>query len=200
MLKYDISPKAKGLIFDLDGTLANTMPYHYEAWQKAALHFGMDMSKDFLRNLMGGSALSIGEKLIKLYSKEGEVSPQEIIAVKNKFFDELHHKVTPIDEVFDIVKKYHGKMPMSIGTGGSLNSITLTLEHTGIGAYFDILVSAEDVINHKPAPDTFLLCAQRMGVHPHDCQVFEDGDPGIISSESAGMITTDVRSWFEPKW
>jgi beta-phosphoglucomutase family hydrolase len=200
MLKYDISPKAKGLIFDLDGTLANTMPFHYEAWRKAAADYGIEMSKNFLKSEMGSSGMSIAIKLLKIHAKEHLVKPSEIIEVKNEYFKKLMHKVTPIDEVFEIAKKYHGKMPMSIGTGGNIHTVTQTLEHTGIGGYFNILVSAEDVENHKPAPDTFLLCAERMGIHPSKCEVFEDGELGLEAAEKAGMISTDVRSWFEPKW
>lgn len=200
MLKYDINPKAKGLIFDLDGTLANTMPYHYEAWRSAAQEFGMEMSKDFLKSLMGGSATVIGQKLIALNNKTGEINTKDLLAKKTENYRLLIPQVTPIDEVYDIVKAYHGKIPMAIGTGGTLDSVNLTLKQTGIGEFFDILISAGDVKNHKPAPDTFLKCADLIGIDPQYCEVFEDGDPGIIAAERAGMIATDVRNWFEPKW
>jgi beta-phosphoglucomutase family hydrolase len=200
VLTYDISPKVKGLIFDLDGTLINTMPYHFEAWQQTALHFGMDMSKEFMRNFMGASAKVIASELLQLYNKEEILAAEAMIIMKNENFRNVVHKVTPIFEVFDIVKKYHGKIPMAIGTGGSRGSVALSLEQTGVGKYFDVLVCAEDVDNHKPAPDTFQRCAEQLGVNPTDCEVFEDGDLGLQAAEKAGMIATDVRPWYAPTW
>ena len=86
-----------------------------------------------------------------------------LLETKAQNYMNLLPQVTPIDEVFDIVKKYHGTIPMAIGTGGSRRTITETLKHTGIGKYFDIVIAAEDVDNHKPAPDTFLKCAELLG-------------------------------------
>lgn len=200
MLKYNISKEAKGLIFDLDGTLVNTMPFHFEAWQDAARQFGMDMTKEFLQNHMGSSAKVIAKKLLELYNKQNEVDTELLLATKYQNFKNLVPKLTPIHEVFDIVKEYHGKIPMAIGTGGSRKSVELTLEQTGVGQYFDVLICADDVDNHKPAPDTFLKCANEIGVNPNDCEVFEDGDLGLQAAETAGMIATDVRTWYDPTW
>jgi beta-phosphoglucomutase family hydrolase len=200
MLKFDISPNAKGLIFDLDGTLINTMSYHFQAWQMASKDYGMEMTREFLSNVMGGAALVIAEKFIASQGKTGRVEPSEIIEKKGQYYKQLVHKVTPIDEVLDIVKKYHGVLPMAIGTGGSRSSVALSLEQTGVGSYFDIIVTSDDVVNHKPAPDTFLKCAELINVEPEFCEVFEDGVPGLKAANSAGMIPTDVREWFDPKW
>lgn len=200
MLKFDISPKTKGLIFDLDGTLVNTMPYHFQAWQLAAKDYGMEMTRDFLSSVMGGAAIVIAEKFIEFQGKTGAIEPRKIIERKGHYYKQLVHKVTPIDEVLDIVKKYYGVIPMAIGTGGGRSSVLLSLEQTDVGKYFDIIVTSEDVVNHKPAPDTFLKCAELINVKPEFCEVFEDGVPGLKAANDAGMIATDVRKWFDPKW
>lgn len=200
MTNKDISPNAKGLIFDLDGTLADTMPYHYEAWRKTAIDFDMDMTKDFMRENMGASAKVIARKLLEIYGKENEIKSEELLASKFDNYLNLLSKVTPIESVFNLAKKYKGKLPMAIGTGGSRKSVELTLKHTGIDKYFDVVVCAEDVENHKPAPDTFLQCAEKIGVEPEFCEVFEDGDLGLQAAENASMIATDIRSWYEPTW
>ena len=75
-----------------------------------------------------------------------------------------------------------------------------TLEIIGIREYFDIIVTANDVKNHKPHPETFLRCAELMKVDPSECEVFEDGDLGIEAARRAGMIATDVRTWYESNW
>lgn len=200
MLKYDKSPYARCLIFDLDGTLANTMPYHYQAWEQAVEDFGMSLTRDFMKNHMGSSALVIARILIDQHKKKEQVTPKELVDVKHDYFQRLFEKIKPINEVFDIAKKYYGKIPMAIGTGGSRSSVNLTLKQTGIGEYFNVLVTAEDVENHKPSPDTFLLCANKLGMDPKYCEVFEDGDLGLQAAEKAGMIATDVRSWYDPTW
>ncbi|NJK93613.1 MAG: HAD-IA family hydrolase [Bacteroidales bacterium] len=97
------------------------------------------------------------------------------------------------DPIFALVLKYHKKLPMSIGTGGSRKSVELMLDWLGIASYFDYIVTANDVEKHKPEPDTFLECARLMNIEPRYCQVFEDGDMGIMAAHTAGMIVTDVR-------
>lgn len=200
MLKNDITPNVKGLIFDLDGTLADTMPYHFEAWKASAAAHGMELTKEFLQSLMGGTTASIAEKLCIEHGITSDMPIESLVNTKAKNFNELHHKVTPINEVFDIVKKYHGILPMAIGTGGNRKTVTETLEITGIGKYFDIVVTSNDVENHKPAPDTFLRCAELLGIAPKDCEVFEDGDPGLQAAIAAGMVATDVREWIKLTW
>ena len=120
--------------------------------------------------------------------------------VKLEEFYAIQHRVTPIDPVTALVQKYYGKLPMSVGTGGHREAVEKTLEIIGIRHYFDIIVTANDVVNHKPHPETFLRCSELMGVAPADCEVFEDGDLGIEAARSAGMIATDVRSWYDSSW
>ena len=97
----------------------------------------------------------------------------------------------------DIVKKYHGILPMAVGTGGHREAVESTLEVTGLRKYFDIVITANDVKNFKPHPETFLKCAELMKIDPEFIEVFEDGDLGIEAAIAAGMIATDVRSWYD---
>lgn len=200
MPAYDISPGAKALIFDLDGTLADTMPWHYQAWQKACLRFGIVMETAFLQAHTGAPGWKIAEEVIAINGKTGIVSPEDIMRVKLEEFFAIQHKVTPIEPVIALVQKYHGKLPMSVGTGGHREAVEKTLEIVGIREYFDIIVTANDVTNHKPHPETFLKCAEMMGVIPAVCEVFEDGDLGIEAARRAGMIATDVRTWYDSTW
>ena len=94
------------------------------------------------------------------------------------------------------VKNHYGKIPMSIGTGGGRRSSELILKAIDMLEYFNIIVTADDVTNYKPEPDTFLKCADLMGIDPKYCQVFEDGKPGMDAACQAGMIVTDVRKFY----
>jgi beta-phosphoglucomutase family hydrolase len=196
---YDIQPNIKGLIFDLDGTLANTMPYHFIGWKLASKKFGVDMDQTFLRRLNGSAGKIIASELIKEFRLEN-VTIEELIEEKLYQFNKIQHEVKPIEPVVNIVKKYHGTLPMAVGTGGHRKAVDRTLEITGLRQYFDIIITSNDVENFKPHPETFLKCAELMKVNPEFIQVFEDGNLGLEAARTAGMIATDVRSWYNSDW
>jgi beta-phosphoglucomutase-like phosphatase (HAD superfamily) len=199
-MQYDIQPGIKGLIFDLDGTLADTMPYHFESWKKACLKYGADIDSAFLRKHTGSPGWFIASEIINKCNLKDTVSIEQIMDVKLREFFKVQHFVKPIDPVVNIVKKYYGKMPMSIGTGGHREAVERTLEFTGLRKYFEIIVTANDVDNFKPHPETFLRCAESMKVDPAHIEVFEDGDLGLEAARMAGMTATDVRSWYDSSW
>ena len=199
-MKYDIQPDVKGLIFDLDGTLADTMPYHFKSWKKACRKFGADMDKAFLKRHTGTPGWIIADEIIKMNKLNGNVTVDQILEVKLSEFYKQQHLVKPVIPVVEIVKKYHGILPMAVGTGGHRDAVERTLAITDLLKYFDIIVTANDVLNYKPHPETFLRCARQMNVEPRFIEVFEDGDLGIEAAIEAGMIATDVRSWYDSDW
>ena len=102
----------------------------------------------------------------------------------------------PILPVVELAKKYHGVLPMAVGTGGYKRLAWKTMEICGLDKYFDILVSTEDVARPKPFPDTFLKCAELLGVNPAVCEVFEDAQLGIQAAKAAGMMATLVTDYY----
>jgi beta-phosphoglucomutase-like phosphatase (HAD superfamily) len=199
-MHYDIKPGIKGLIFDLDGTLADTMPFHFKGWRMACQKFGADIDTAFLRKHTGTPGWIIADEIIKKCNLDGSVTIEQIMAEKIIEFYKEQHLVKPINAVVDIVKKYHGILPMAIGTGGHREAVERTLEVTGLSKYFDIVITANDVENFKPHPETFLKCAALMKIDPEFIEVFEDGDLGLEAALTAGMIATDVRSWYDSSW
>ncbi|OFY60486.1 MAG: hypothetical protein A2Y71_05370 [Bacteroidetes bacterium RBG_13_42_15] len=199
-MQYDIQPGIKGLIFDLDGTLADTMPFHFEGWKKACKKYGAHIDNAFLRKHTGSPGWMIANEIIKNSNLFSSVTVEHIMNEKIDEFYKVQHLVKPIEPVMDIVKKYHGKLPMAVGTGGHREAVERTLELTGLRKYFDIIVTANDVDNFKPHPETFLKCAELMKVEPSHIEVFEDGDLGLEAARMAGMTATDVRSWYDSNW
>jgi beta-phosphoglucomutase-like phosphatase (HAD superfamily) len=199
-MNHDIQHGVKGLIFDLDGTLADTMPYHFEGWKKACIKFGADMDTAFLRKHTGSPGWIIAAEVINKCKLNGSVTTDQIIYEKFNEFSKLQHLVKPIEPVTDIVKKYYGKLPMAIGTGGHRDAVERTLEITNLRKYFDIIVTSDDVNNFKPHPETFLRCAELMKINPVSIEVFEDSELGIKAAINAGMIATDVRTWYDSDW
>ncbi|MCF8224215.1 MAG: beta-phosphoglucomutase family hydrolase [Bacteroidales bacterium] len=199
-MEFNLPEGIKGLIFDLDGTLADTMPYHMQAWKDACESFGMEMSSDFLRTFTGSPGINIAKAIIKKYGKEDAINPDQIADRKKENFANIQHRVSEVKPVADIVRNYHGKIPMSVGTGGHSVTVERTLEVIGMKDYFEIIVTADNVSSHKPDPETFLKCAELMKVDPESILVFEDGDLGIEAAARAGMKSVDVRSWYDYSW
>lgn len=195
-MQYDIKPGIKGLIFDLDGTLADTMPYHIKGWRSACKKFGADIDTPFLRKYTGTPGWVIAEEIIKKCNLGGSVTSEQIMAEKFHEFYKEQHLVRPIKPVVEIVKKYYGKLPMAVGSGGHKEAVERTLAVTNLRKYFEIVITANDVENFKPHPETFLKCAALMKIEPEFIEVFEDADLGIEAAINAGMFVTDVRSWY----
>jgi len=191
----DIDPKAKGLIFDLDGTLADTMPIHYVAWKNAAALYDIDFTPELFMELAGIPLFPTVEKLNQIFGKS--IDPRELGDIKEAEFEKNMHLTPEIKIVTDLVRANYGKIPMAVGTGGSRRLSLKTLEIIGLRQYFDVLVTSEDVVHFKPHPETFLKCAEQMGVAPADCEVFEDGILGMQAARTAGMMVVDVTQFYE---
>jgi beta-phosphoglucomutase-like phosphatase (HAD superfamily) len=199
-MQHDIKPGIKGLIFDLDGTLADTMPYHFKGWRTACQKFGAEIDTAFLRKHTGSPGWLIAEEIIKKCKLNGSVTIEQIVEEKLNEFAKDQPKVKPIIPVVEIVKKYYGILPMAVGTGGHREAVERTLNITDLRKYFDIIITANDVDNFKPHPETFLKCAELMNIEPRFIEVFEDGDLGIEAAIEAGMTPTDVRAWYDSSW
>ncbi len=195
MKKLDINPKAKALIFDLDGTLADTMPIHFMAYKNILVDYGIHFTPVLFASLAGIPAVATVEKLNEIYGTK--MNAEEIGHLKEREYEKIMHKMKPVQPVIDLVKRYYNKMPMAVGTGGYKRLSWKTMHILGLEKYFDILVSSEDVAHPKPFPDTFLRCAELMRVEPSVCEVFEDGSLGIQAAKAAGMMTTLVTDYYE---
>ena len=199
-MQYDIKPGIKGLIFDLDGTLADTMPFHFKSWNIACSKYGVGIERAFLRKYTGAPGWIIAGEIIKKFNLDGIVTSDQLLSEKYCEFYKDQHLVKPINPVVEIAKKYYGLLPMSVGTGGHREAVERTLAVTDLSNFFEIVVTANDVENFKPHPETFLKCAEQMKISPEFIEVFEDGELGLEAARAAGMIATDVRSWYDSNW
>jgi beta-phosphoglucomutase family hydrolase len=181
----------RGLIFDCDGTLADTMPLHWHAWQivtqRHNLHFPEDRFYAF-----GGVP---SRDILKLLAEEQGRSLDHIAIAheKEEMYLPLIAKVEPIHAVVEIAQANHGKIPLAVASGGTQKIISLVLDRLNIRHLFDAVVTSEMVKNQKPAPDIFLEAARRIGVEPKFCRAYEDTDLGLQAIRAAGMEAVDVR-------
>ncbi len=186
-----VHPEARALIFDLDGTLSNSLPVHMATWNKVGEVYGFKFDPQIMLEMTGRATIEFARRVVEQYGLSAD--PEEIVKLKQQSFWDSAALLEPVNEIVSLVKEYLGKLPLAIGTGASRKSTEVQLVELQIAHYFDVIVTADDVTRHKPNPDTFLKCAELMGVKPAKCQVFEDGDLGIEAAKKAGMIVTDVR-------
>lgn len=185
--------EAKGLIFDLDGTMSDSLPLHVSTWKKVGEKYGFIFDTKIVTEMTGMPTIEFAKRLVNENGLSAD--PHEITRMKQQSFWDSAHLIQPIEEVVSIVKRNHGKIPMAVGTGASRNSAEVQLDVLNLNKYFEIIITANDVTKHKPHPDTFLECARLLNVEPQYCQVFEDGDLGINAAQKAGMFFTDVRPY-----
>jgi beta-phosphoglucomutase-like phosphatase (HAD superfamily) len=174
-------------IFDCDGTLADSMPLYHRAWKSALAAHGatFDFSWDLFMSRAGMSTALTVDGLNAQFGTA--LLASSIEARQQAAYLTLIEEVQPIHAVVEIARRHFGKLPMSVASGGSRPLVERTLELIGVKDLFPVVVVAADVPRGKPAPDIFLLAAERMGVPPEECLVFEDGEPGLVAAREAGM-------------
>jgi beta-phosphoglucomutase-like phosphatase (HAD superfamily) len=185
-----------GYIFDLDGTLIDTMPLHYRAWSEAMRRAGLSetLSEDLFYSLGGVPTHRVAELFGEHYGLTLDVN--HVTHEKEKLFLTFIPELKTIEPVFSFLKKISRTHPRAIATGGTLDIVGPSMAAAGLTPYFDIIVTPLDVApgRGKPKPDIFLTAAKRMGVPPEKCLVFEDAEPGIQGALAAGMKVVRVPS------
>lgn len=182
------------LIFDCDGSIADTMPAHYKAWTSMLGRYDIPFPESRFYAMGGMPTASI----IRVLAEEVGVTVTDLDAmVREKEQAFLSHldAVTVIEPVLSIVAAYRGRLPIAVASGGYRDTVTQTLDRLAIRDWFDVMVVAEDTPRHKPEPDVFLEAARRLKAAPSKCVVFEDTDIGLEAARRAGMRSVDVREW-----
>lgn len=182
-----------GYIFDLDGTLVDSMPVHYKAWRWALREHGAPHHVFQWEEFVAHGGMAAPDIVADLNATYGLNMEPEVVAddKRNRYAWLLKNETLPIiPETVNLVLRLKEQgIPYAIGTGSMPGGATETLQSAGVADLFPIMVTPADVPPGfgKPRPDIFLLCAQRMGVNPQNCVVFEDAEPGIRAAMAGGM-------------
>lgn len=188
----DLHHRYEGLIFDMDGTLADTMPTHFVAWSRSMAQHGLVFTEDRFYALGGVPAVHIIDLLA---GEQGKVVDSHAIAdAKELLFLELLGEVQPVAEVRAIAQAHRGKMPLAVATGSPKWVAEKILKAMGMLDWFVAIVGAECVAQPKPAPDTYLRAAELAGVDPRRCHAFEDTELGMESARNAGMDVININT------
>lgn len=197
-MQLDIPPgDFAGYIFDLDGTLIDTMPVHYRSWDAAMRHAGLaeTLDEDYFYALGGVPSLQVAELLAAKHCLPIS-SPEEISEHKERLYLDRFSEITLIEPVVAFARKVAQTRPVAIATGGTPDIALPAIAAAGLAGLFSIVVTPHDVApgRGKPHPDMFLEAARRLGVAPELCLVFEDAEPGIRAARAAGMQVVRVAS------
>lgn len=185
-----------GYIFDLDGTLVDSMPLHYRAWRIALKEHGAPPEVFRWAEFNAHGGMAAHDIVADLNTTYGlSMPPHEVAQQKRLIYSHLveTERLPIISETVCLVRSLRARgIPYAIGTGSALPGALSTLRAAGIEELFSLIITPDDVAHGKPAPDIFLLAASRMGVAPADCVVFEDATPGLQAAHAAGMHAVRV--------
>jgi HAD superfamily hydrolase (TIGR01509 family) len=180
------------LIFDCDGTLADTMPAHYRAWQEVLRPHAIVFTEERFYALGGVPTRVIAGVLSEEAVRPFDVA--EMVRAKEEAFLVQIDSIVPVVKVVDIARAARGMHAMAVASGGRRAIVERTLRQIGVLDWFAAVVTAEDTARHKPDPDIFLEAARRLAVGPSDCTVYEDTDVGLEAARRAGMRAVDIRA------
>ncbi|HTV47369.1 MAG TPA: beta-phosphoglucomutase family hydrolase [Phycisphaerae bacterium] len=188
-----LPPEIKGLIFDCDGTLLDTMPAHYSAWLAALGPAGIEFPEKRFYSMAGIPTVKIAQILVSQANSPAQA--EQIAHNKEQAYIEKIPEIRLIESVVAIVRREQGQRRLAVASGGLHRVVDKQLQAVGFDKIFPVVVCADDVQHGKPAPDTFLMAAKLLGVPPENCVVYEDAEPGIEAARAADMTCIDVRQW-----
>ena len=187
----------KAYLFDCDGTIVDSMPLHYVAWKRVFAEHGCEFPEELFYAWGGMPVRAI---IAALNEEHGLNMPiEETARNKELYYNEMIEELKAVPEVLAHIEDQHGRIPFAVVSGSTRDSVELSLGTLGLLDRFDTLVCAGDYTKSKPDPEPFLTAAQRLGVAPADCLVFEDTEMGIQAATAAGMASVKILQPWERK-
>lgn len=188
MINFD---KIEAIIFDLDGTLSDTMPIHYKAFCSAFKKYEItDFSEKLFYDLAGVPADKITKMVLDKHKLK--VSAMQVADEKDALFHKYSSDIRPIKKVIDIADKYKASKKMAVATGSIRWSAEESLAKLKIRDWFSVVICSDDILKPKPDPEIFLKAAKQLDVDPQKCVVIEDSPLGIQGAKSAGMLAIHI--------
>jgi HAD superfamily hydrolase (TIGR01509 family) len=174
-------------IFDCDGTLVDSMPLHYIAWVESLKQH--DAPFEFTEEVFYAHAGIKEQDVVKILNAQygTNIDPVSVDELKMEIFSKRIPEVQPVRPVAEFAKSLAGRFPMAVASGSEEPTVRGCLEATGLIHLFETIITPKLVKHGKPAPDMFLLAAERMGIRPSECLVLEDGNSGLEAAKAAGM-------------
>lgn len=182
-------------LFDCDGTIADSMPLHYVAWTEALAEWNCQFPEN---TFYAWGGLSVARIISLLNEQHGLSMPVDQVAQRK---EELYYEILPqlkaVPEVLEQIEAEHGRIPFAVVSGSTRESVTASLKTLDLLDKFEVLVCAGDYKKGKPDPEAFLMAAEKLGIAPEKCLVFDDSDLGIQAAKAAGMAAVKILQPWE---
>jgi beta-phosphoglucomutase-like phosphatase (HAD superfamily) len=186
--------KFEAYLFDCDGTIIDSMPVHYLAWKQALAEWNCTFDEQLFYALGG---MPTKEIVSLLNRQQGLSMPAAVVAGrKDDLYSTMFSQLVTVPDVVEQIENKFGKIPLAVVSGGTRESVSASLRAVNLLDKFDVLVCAGDYTHAKPNPEGYLLAAEKLGVAPRSCLVFEDTDMGIQAADAAGMASVKIP----PPW
>lgn len=186
----------------MDGVLFDTERLYQETWGELALERGIHLPQSFVKAISGTSGEHMSRVIEEYYQTSDGIVPDGA-AIAKECMERMQRKLSvqvPIKQgVVEILEYFRQKgIRLAVASSSSMKQITSNLSISGIDRYFEQIVSGEEVRNGKPAPDIFLMAAEKLGCGPEECLVFEDSENGVKAGRAAGCFTVMVPDQIAP--
>lgn len=181
----------RAYLFDCDGTIADSMPLHFTAWNEALGEWGCELSEELFYAWGGRPVTDVVASLNELHGLAMPV--QAVVLREEELYRKLLPQLTAVPGILEHIRSAEGRIPSAVVSGSTHESVGASLTALGLGDRFDTLVCAGDYAKPKPDPECFLLAASLLGVAPSQCLVFEDSDLGIQAATAAGMASVRIQ-------
>lgn len=173
-------------IFDLDGTLIDSVKVHSESWSDSCKSFGYNIPESYFHDLTGMTSKSVGEKLIKDFRISENVI-EELIQYKSKLYFDNINKIDVFENILEILKDYKSKnVKVALATGSKRQNVLEILKVKGLNL-FDFVLTGDELEHSKPHPDAFLRCLEHFKYSPKDAVIYEDSVTGFKAAEQANI-------------
>ncbi len=192
--RLSLAPGTEALVFDCDGTLADTFAAHFRCFRDVMRDLDYAFEADFYAARLGLSRTLLLKAIAETHGvalDDAEIARRTVAA-----FPGYVGAVTPIAVTCDLARAHHGRLKMAVASAGTGTIVRSILDTIGMSPLFDAVVTIEDVARGKPHPDIYLAAADRLKVPPARAQAFEDSDEGLEAARTAGMHVTDIRAYY----
>lgn len=189
--------KCKGAIFDMDGLLFDTEQVYQDTWHEIAAERGIVLGEGYLKAISGTSGSHMCHVIESYYhvSDGTDIMNECLKRVREK----LARHVPVKKGAFEILSAFReAGIRMAVASSSTPEQIRANLHTAGMETYFEELVSGSEVAHGKPAPDIFLYAAEKLGLKPEECFIFEDSENGIRSGHAAGCVTVMIPDMIQP--
>ena len=188
-------PDTAALLFDCDGTLVDTMGVHRIVWAEIFARNGFKITDQWCEDYANVALMPFVRAVIPDASEE--LADELNIEGMARYMEAIH-LAEPLEHVIEVVRAHHGRLPMAVVTGGYREIVVPTLDAAGITHLFDVIVTADDVVHSKPAPDVYERAAALLQVDPARCVAYEDSEIGMASAHGAGIgRIVDIRLFLD---